>query len=642
MARYFQKNNVRAVAVHSDSEMSRGEALELLESGGLDVIFSVDLFNEGVDLPAIDTVLLLRPTESKVLFLQQIGRGLRKSHGKDRLVILDFVGNHQSFFHKPQALMGQSMNHRQLADFARKAEENRLDLPDGCFVNYDLEVIEFLKGLDQKGAEKDYQALKDTLGRRPTLTEYYHFGANIAQTRKQHGSWFGLLRDMDDLSDEEVALLLAHEEFLVEVEKTSMAKSFKMVLLEGFQALSGWEKGVGLPALAAESWRILKRRPRLFSELAESVRHLDGDASEWQRYWKKNPVDHWTNKTPAVFHVADGQFEPAFQIKASLVTIFESMVQELVDYRLASYEARQGSKVEVDQQSNVVPMPREGTELPFFPTLKIACGHFRNSRVDAIEDVEYRSLGNGYGRLNPEKHFIAKASGNSMNGGKNPIHDGDYLLLEQISSGAAGKITDNTLAIERVDEAGDTQYLLRTVRKSAQGEYMLEAANPDYDDIVVTPELLEQFRTFARLKEVISPLEMARGQELLREDIPALFGAEFNPGNWQSGHVFLKEAGAHILLVTLNKQGKASQHRYVDHWVDESTFHWQSQNSTTPENKRGRELINHEKLGLTVHLFVRENKLRNGKSAPFTYYGPVEYESHTGSAPMSVLFQLPS
>ena len=640
MARYFQKNKIRAVAVHGDSEMSRGEALELLESGDLDVIFSVDLFNEGVDLPAIDTVLLLRPTESKVLFLQQIGRGLRKSDGKDRLVILDFVGNHQSFLHKPQALMGQSMNQRQLADFARKAEQNRLELPDGCFVNYDLEVIEFLKGLDQKGAEKDYQALKDTLGRRPTLTEYYHFGANIAQTRKQHGSWFGLLRDMDDLSDEEVALLLAHEEFLVEVEKTSMAKSFKMVLLEGFQALSGWEKGVGLPALAAESWRILKRRPRLFSELAESVRHLDGDASEWQRYWKKNPVDHWTNKTPAVFNVADGQFAPAFQIEASLVTIFESMVQELVDYRLAFYEARQGSKVEVDQQSNIVPMLLEGTELPFFPTLKIACGHFRNSSVDAIEDVEYRSLGNGYGRLNPEKHFIAKASGNSMNGGKNPIHDGDYLLLEQISSGTAGKISDATLAIERLDEAGDTQYLLRTVRKSAQGEYILEAANPDYDDIVVTPELVEQFRTFARLKEVISPLEMARGQELLREDIPALFGAEFNPGNWQSGHVFLKEAGAHILLVTLNKQGKASQHRYVDHWVDETTFHWQSQNSTTPENKRGRELINHQKLGLSVHLFVRENKLRNGKSAPFTYYGPVEYKSHTGSAPMSVLFHL--
>jgi len=640
MARYFQKNNIRAVAVHGDSEMSRGEALELLESGGLDVVFSVDLFNEGVDLPAIDTVLLLRPTESKVLFLQQIGRGLRKSNGKDRLVILDFVGNHQSFLHKPQALMGQSMNQRQLADFARKAEQNQLELPDGCFVNYDLEVIEFLKGLDQKGAEKDYQALKDTLGRRPTLTEYYHFGANIAQTRKQHGSWFGLLRDMGDLSEEEVALLLAHEGFLVEVEKTSMAKSFKMVLLEAFQALSGWEKGVGLPALAAESWRILKRRPRLFSELAESVRHLDGDAGEWQRYWKKNPVDHWTNKTPAVFHVADGQFAPAFQIEASLVTIFESMVQELVDYRLASYEARQGSKVEVDQQSNIVPMLLEGTELPFFPTLKIACGHFRNSSVDAIEDVEYRSLGNGYGRLNPEKHFIAKASGNSMNGGKNPIHDGDYLLLEQISSGTAGKISDTTLAIERLDEAGDTQYLLRTVRKSAQGEYILEAANPDYDDIVVTPELAEQFRTFARLKEVISPLEMARGQELLREDIPGLFGAEFNPGNWQSGHVFLKEAGAHILLVTLNKQGKAAQQRFVDYWVDGTTFHWQSQNSTTPENKRGRELINHQKLGLSVHLFVRENKLRNGKSAPFTYYGPVEYKSHTGSAPMSVLFGL--
>jgi len=640
MARFFQKNSIRAVAVHGDSEMSRGEALELLESGDLDVIFSVDLFNEGVDIPAIDTVLLLRPTESKVLFLQQIGRGLRKSNGKDRLVVLDFVGNHQSFLHKPQALMGQSMNQRQLADFARKAEQNRLELPDGCFVNYDLEVIQFLKGLDQKGTEKDYQALKDTLGRRPTLTEYYHFGANVVQTRKQHGSWFGLIRDMDDLSEEEVSLLLAHERFLVEVEKTSMAKSFKMVLLEAFQALSGWENGVGLPTLAAESWRILKRRPRLFSELAESVRHLDGDAGEWQRYWKKNPVDHWTNKTPALFHVADGRFEPTFQIESSSVDTFETMVQELVDYRLASYEARQGSKIEVDQQSNVVPIPVEGTELPFFPTLKVACGHFRNSTVDPIEDVEYRSLGKGYGRLSPEKHFIARASGNSMNGGKKPIHDGDYLLLEQISSETAGKVTDTTLAIERVDEAGDTQYLLRTVRKSTEGEYVLEAANPDYDDIVVTPELVNQFRTFARLKEVISPLEMARGQELLREDIPGLFGAEFNPGNWQSGHVFLKEAGAHILLVTLNKQGKAVQQRFVDYWVDSTTFHWQSQNSTTPESKRGRELINHQNLGLSVHLFVRENKLRNGKSAPFIYYGPVEYKSHTGSAPMSVLFDL--
>ncbi len=314
-------------------------------------------------------------------------------------------------------------------------------------------------------------------------------------------------------------------------------------------------------------------------------------------------------------------------------------MQELIDYRLASYEARQSSKQEQQFGENFVPITPSGTELPYFPSLKIACGHFRSSNA---EEPEYRSIGLGHGRIEPNRHFIARASGNSMNGGKQPIQDGDYLLLEQINPNQAGAITGKTLAIERLDEAGDTQYLLRTVRKSPVGEYRLEAANPEYEDIIVTPELIEQFRTFARFCEIIDPLEMALGQEIPREEIPELFGATFNPGNWQSGHVFLKDANAHVLLVTLNKQGKGVQHRYVDHWIDEHTFHWQSQNSATPESKRGRELINHKKLGLSVHLFVRENKLRNGKAAPFTYFGPVEYQSHEGSRPMSVTFRLSS
>lgn len=639
MASQFAKSGISAAAVHGESEMSRGEALEKLESGQLDVIFSVDLFNEGVDLPAIDTVLLLRPTESKILFLQQIGRGLRKSvsTGKDKLVILDFVGNHRSFLHKPQALIGQAMNHRQLAEFARKAEKQQLDLPDGCFINYDLEVIDFLKGLDDQGTEKDYQALKDTLGRRPTLTEFYHFGASITKTRKLHGSWFGLVRDMGDLTDIEAELLSSYEAFLLEVETTAMSKSFKMILLEAFQQLSGWRTPPELSTLAEVSWEKLKRRPRLFHEIADSVRHVEGSSPQWQQYWKKNPVDHWANKSPAVFKIENGRFKPLINLAGNQTPAFEEMVQELIDYRLASYEARQSQKPDQSHSENVVPITPSGIELPYFPSLKIACGHFRTSNA---EEPEYRSIGLGHGRVEPNRHFIARASGNSMNGGKQPIHDGDYLLLEQINPNQAGSITGKTLAIERMDDSGDTQYLLRTVRKSPVGEYRLEAANPDYEDIVVTPELIEQFRTFARFCEIIDPLEMAVGQEILREEIPSLFGATFNPGNWQSGHVFLKEANAHVLLVTLNKQGKGAEHRYVDHWIDENTFHWQSQNSTTPQSKRGRELIEHKKLGLSVHLFVRENKLRNGKAAPFTYFGPVEYQSHEGSGPMSVIFRL--
>ena len=134
MARQFQLHNIEAAAVYAGSALARGEALEQLADGRLKVIFSVDLFNEGVDLPAIDTVLMLRPTESKILFLQQLGRGLRIAEGKERLVVLDFIGNHHSFLHKSQALGRIGSSYKQLAEFARQVETRRLVLPAGCYI----------------------------------------------------------------------------------------------------------------------------------------------------------------------------------------------------------------------------------------------------------------------------------------------------------------------------------------------------------------------------------------------------------------------------------------------------------------------------------------------------------------------------
>ncbi|HET8638027.1 MAG TPA: helicase-related protein [Acidobacteriaceae bacterium] len=119
MAEQFGRANVHAAAVYNGSRLTRGEALESLTSGEIDIIFSVDLFNEGVDLPAIDTVMMLRPTDSKVLFLQQLGRGLRQHPGKERLVVLDFIGNHRGFLNKPQALFRTGDTYRELANFAR-------------------------------------------------------------------------------------------------------------------------------------------------------------------------------------------------------------------------------------------------------------------------------------------------------------------------------------------------------------------------------------------------------------------------------------------------------------------------------------------------------------------------------------------
>lgn len=640
MATQFDKAGIVSAAVYSGSALGRSEAIEKLRDGQLNVIFSVDLFNEGVDLPSIDTVMLLRPTESKVLFLQQLGRGLRRSAGKSHLVVLDFIGNHHSFLQKPQALFGVGPSYKELAEFANRAEQGRLELPGGCYVNYDLKIIEFLKSLDSGGTQKEYEALRSSLGRRPTLAEFHRAGASMQALRRHHGSWFEFVRHVGDLDDDERRLLDTIGTFLAEVESTAMTKSFKMVLLEALLEIDGLRSPPTVDVLAERSWEVLHRRNGLLGDLPESMLALpDGRSDAWRRYWLDNPVNAWIGgnrsaEATAFFRVQDSRFYLARPVSNDDGPIAEAMLQELVDYRLASYEVRRQS---VESNSNVVafrPKASAAVEIPYFPNLKIACGHFRAGRTDA---EEHRTLPAAYGQVDPTRHFIARATGNSMNGGKNPIRDGDYLLLELLGASHAGSITGTVMAIERQDEGGgDNHYLLRVVNKTKSGEYVLKANNPDYEDLAATDEM----RTLARLKGLIDPLDLALGQAIAREDIPELFGESFNAGSWNVGHVVLNEKKTHVLLVTLNKQGKAEQHRYHDHWIDEKTFHWQSQNATAPASKRGQEIIRQGELRTQIHLFVRDTKLIGGKAAPFVYQGKVQYKSHEGSSPMSVTFAL--
>jgi len=638
MAEQFTRAGVSAAAVYAGSILGRAQALEKLHAGTLQVVFSVDLFNEGVDLPSIDTVMMLRPTESKILFLQQLGRGLRRSEGKQHLAVLDFIGNHHSFLQKPQALFGVGSTYQALAAFARKAERHALDLPAGCYVNYDLAIIDFLKSLDSSGPQKDYEALRDVLGRRPTLSEFYRSGSSVQAMRQQAGQWFALVRSMDNLAEPESTVAEQFQALLREVEVTAMTKSFKMVLLEALLELDGLSQPVPLEALAQWSRDVLDRRRPLLADLPAEVRSLAATDNAWTRYWRNNPVTFWAGATPArraaaPFSFDGGNFSLKQPVPDVLAPTLAAMLQELVDYRLAAYEVRLEPETAA---SNVVPFParrRDAVELPYFPNLKIACGHFKTGRADS---EEHRALPPSYGTLDPSRHFIARASGNSMDGGKNPVRDGDYLLLEHMSPTRAGSITGNVVAIERQDESGDNQYLLRVVTKTRDGQYVLKANNPAYEDMPATDEM----RTLARLRGVIDPLDLAVGQSFQRAEIPALFGEEFNPGSWNVGHVALNDKKAHVLLVTLNKQGKAEEHKYLDHWIDEHHFHWQSQNTTTPESKRGREIIEHERSGIAIHLFVRDGKLAGGKAAPFRYHGRVTYESHQGSAPMSVVLSL--
>jgi superfamily II DNA or RNA helicase/HKD family nuclease len=136
MADQFNRAGLPAVAVWADTPTEqRRNALQTLAAGDLRVVFSVDLFNEGVDIPSVDTLLLLRPTDSPTVFLQQLGRGLRRETGKSVCTVLDFVGQHCKefqFYRRFGALLNGSRK-----QVEKQIEDGFPFLPSGCHMQLD-------------------------------------------------------------------------------------------------------------------------------------------------------------------------------------------------------------------------------------------------------------------------------------------------------------------------------------------------------------------------------------------------------------------------------------------------------------------------------------------------------------------------
>lgn len=520
MAAYFQQQGIAAAAVYQGSELRRNAALSQLEQGELAVIFSVDLFNEGTDLPSIDTLLMLRPTESKILFLQQLGRGLRQSvtTGKQFLQVVDFIGNHRSFLLKPATLF----NHSRAKTLVNMAQHPPT-LAEGCYINFAPEVVQFwqqlVKGLRNTAAE-DYQTLAAELGHRPTAAEFFAAGYDFSKVRKQHGSWFELVAAQQAepaLQD----LVKRYRLFLLRgVESTAMTKSFKMIMLRAFLDLNGLQQPVRLTELAEKSWHILWRRPDWAKhDILPTLQQASATSEKWLRYWLANPVTFYCKQDQqdqaAWFKHDEHTIQLNFAVDKADAPQLALLLNELIDYRLANY-AKQRLASEPLTPLHSVPAAQAAPEqapalslataptaqakaansIPYYPELKIACGHFGRGTPD---NVELLPLSAQYGQLDAKRHFIAPAKGNSMNGGKHPILDGDLLLFEWVTPSSAGSISNNVMAIELLDEAGDPTYLLRVVKKQANGEYVLKANNPSYTDILATSSM----RTFARLKAVV-------------------------------------------------------------------------------------------------------------------------------------------
>lgn len=173
------------VLTGEDSQEKREEAINRLTSKNIeekiDYIFTVDIFNEGVDIPEINQVIMLRPTESPIVFVQQLGRGLRKAADKEYVVILDFIGNYKNNFMIPIALSGDRSYNKD--NIRRYVLEGERIIPGSSTIHFDeiskksiFEAIDHADFTDIKLIKENYTNLKRKLGRIPSLLDFDKYG----------------------------------------------------------------------------------------------------------------------------------------------------------------------------------------------------------------------------------------------------------------------------------------------------------------------------------------------------------------------------------------------------------------------------------------------------------------------------------
>ena len=268
MAKEFSKRGIPSVAVFSDASgeytEDRNVAIRQLKQGKIRVIFSVDMFNEGVDITSVDMVMFLRPTESPIVFLQQLGRGLRKCRGKEFLTVLDFIGNYEKAGRVRFLLSDRSNQHAGVYN-----PSDTSAFPDDCLVDFDMKLIDLFAEMDRKHLKlkdqiiNEYFRVKELLGRRPDRMDFFtYMDDGIYEIAIAHSKdnpfkkYLEFLKELEELNqDEEVFYKGIGREFISLLENTSMSKVYKMPVLMAFynhgnilmevseeQLLSSWKE----------------------------------------------------------------------------------------------------------------------------------------------------------------------------------------------------------------------------------------------------------------------------------------------------------------------------------------------------------------------------------------------------------------
>ena len=354
MAKDFCKRGIPAVAVYSNADgvysEDRSTAIEKLKSGEIRVIFSVDMFNEGVDITVVDMVMFLRPTESPIVFFQQLGRGLRRSAGKEYLNVLDFIGNYEKAGNVIKFLTGKAYSADRMHEFSEKEE-----LPDDCIVDFDMRLIDLFTEMDKKHLKikeqivKEYFRIKENLGHRPSRMDLFtYMDDDIYQFTISHPkdnvfkNYLGFLKETGEIDESESFLVDGiAKEFLNVLETTNMTKVYKMPVLMTFYNNGNMRLNVTDEQLLV-SWKAFFNQNGNWKDLDKNMSYEKYKSISDKAHLKKilaMPV-HFLQESGKGFFVKRDGF--AISLKSELERYignptFVEQVKDIVEYRAMDY-----------------------------------------------------------------------------------------------------------------------------------------------------------------------------------------------------------------------------------------------------------------------------------------------------------------
>lgn len=339
LSRLFNERGLRTLFLSGDdSQEKRESAIERLEQddyeGGLDYIFSVDIMNEGIDAPRVNQVIMLRPTQSPVIFVQQLGRGLRKADNKEYVVILDFIGNYTNNFMIPIALSGDRSYNKD--SIRRYVSEGTRVIPGESTIHFDAisreriyHSIDQARTNDVKLLRESFDNLRYRLGRIPTVLDFKEYGSiDVRKYFEKFGSYYAFLKKY--YSDDYTVCLNTQEELIIEFlskKVTNMKRIHELLVLKHLinqnqRILAYMEK------LLPEQYKVT------YSKIVEEsvIRNLTNEfAKEEERKKYASCV--------LIKKVNEGyELHPEFRGLLMRAPEFLKMVKELIEYGIETIE----------------------------------------------------------------------------------------------------------------------------------------------------------------------------------------------------------------------------------------------------------------------------------------------------------------